>query len=96
MFSDLAEKLAVDHLVTFIWEQTFIQMKMLQLNLNQSRHDIHNLILNQIFIGWFFRMFQDQMFQNNPFRKMQGGIGIPAIRWAGSEGDYNVLVSDPC
>ena len=24
---------------------------------------------------------------------MQGGIGIPAIRWAGSEGDYNVLVS---
>ena len=27
------------------------------------------------------------------FRKMQGGIGIPAIRWAGSEGDYNVLVS---
>ena len=25
---------------------------------------------------------------------MQGGIGIPAIRWAGSEGDYNVLVSD--
>merc|ERR1712131_530941 len=25
-------------------------------------------------------------------RKMQGGIGIPAIRWAGSEGDYNVLV----
>lgn len=26
---------------------------------------------------------------------MQGGIGIPAIRWAGSEGDYNVLVSAP-
>ena len=41
-------------------------------------------------------MFQVQMFKNNPFRKMQGGIGIPAIRWAGSEGDYNVLVSDPC
>ena len=24
---------------------------------------------------------------------MQGGVGIPHIRWAGSEGDYNVLVS---
>lgn len=54
VFLDLAEKLAVDHLVTFIWEQTFIQMKMLQLNLNQSRHDIRNLILNRIFIGWAF------------------------------------------
>ena len=43
-----------------------------------------------------FSNVQIQMFQNNPFRKMQGGIGIPAIRWAGSEGDYNVLVSDPC
>ena len=28
-------------------------------------------------------------------RAMQGGVGIPAIRWAGSEGDYNVLVSVP-
>ena len=91
MFLDLAEKLAVDHLVTFIWEQTFIQMKMLQLNLNQSRHDIHNLILNQIFIGW--SNVPCSKFQNILFRKMQGGIGIPAIRWAGSEGDYNVLVS---
>lgn len=26
------------------------------------------------------------------YRAMQGGVGIPAIRWAGSEGDYNVLV----
>lgn len=26
------------------------------------------------------------------YRQMQGGVGIPAIRWAGSEGDYNVLV----
>ena len=38
-------------------------------------------------------MFHVRKFQNIPFRKMQGGIGIPAIRWAGSEGDYNVLVS---
>lgn len=30
--------------------------------------------------------------ESNIYRKMQGGIGIPAIRWAGSEGDYNVLV----
>ena len=47
----LAEKLAVDHLVTYIWEQISIQMKMLQLNWNQSRRDIPSLILNQIFIG---------------------------------------------
>ena len=26
-------------------------------------------------------------------RAMAGGIGIPQIKWSGSEGDYNVLVS---
>ena len=26
-------------------------------------------------------------------RSMQGGVGIPALRWSGAEGDYNVLVS---
>jgi len=26
------------------------------------------------------------------YKAMQGGVGIPQIRWAGSEGDYNVLV----
>ena len=25
-------------------------------------------------------------------RSMQGGVGIPALRWSGAEGDYNVLV----
>ena len=28
-------------------------------------------------------------------RSMQGGVGIPALRWSGAEGDYNVLVSLP-
>ena len=25
---------------------------------------------------------------------MQGGVGIPLIKWCGAEGDYNVLVMD--
>merc|ERR1711915_864065 len=28
------------------------------------------------------------------YRIMQGGVGIPAIKWCGSEGDYNVLVME--
>jgi len=26
------------------------------------------------------------------YKSMQGGVGIPALRWSGAEGDYNVLV----
>eukprot|EP00092_Neocalanus_flemingeri_P001460 GFUD01001558.1.p1 GENE.GFUD01001558.1~~GFUD01001558.1.p1 ORF type:complete len:320 (-),score=89.58 GFUD01001558.1:1297-2256(-) len=28
------------------------------------------------------------------YRIMQGGVGIPAIKWCGSEGDYNVMVME--
>ncbi|CAF4295841.1 unnamed protein product, partial [Rotaria magnacalcarata] len=28
------------------------------------------------------------------YRMMQGGVGIPLIKWCGAEGDYNVLVMD--
>ncbi|CAF0914424.1 unnamed protein product [Didymodactylos carnosus] len=28
------------------------------------------------------------------YRMMQGGVGIPVIKWCGAEGDYNVLVMD--
>ena len=28
------------------------------------------------------------------YRLMQGGVGIPLIKWCGAEGDYNVLVMD--
>ncbi|CAF1059136.1 unnamed protein product [Rotaria sordida] len=28
------------------------------------------------------------------YRLMQGGVGIPIIKWCGAEGDYNVLVMD--
>jgi casein kinase 1 delta len=28
------------------------------------------------------------------YKLMQGGVGIPAIRWCGSEGDYNVMVME--
>ena len=31
-------------------------------------------------------------FTNHFRRSMQGGVGIPALRWSGAEGDYNVLV----
>ncbi|KAG8041315.1 hypothetical protein G9C98_002303 [Cotesia typhae] len=27
------------------------------------------------------------------YKMMQGGVGIPAIKWCGSEGDYNVMIS---
>lgn len=28
------------------------------------------------------------------YKMMQGGVGIPSIRWCGSEGDYNVMVME--
>ena len=28
------------------------------------------------------------------YRMMQGGVGIPLIKWCGAEGEYNVLVMD--
>ncbi|CAH0701236.1 unnamed protein product [Spodoptera exigua] len=28
------------------------------------------------------------------YKLMQGGVGIPAIKWCGSEGDYNVMVME--
>ncbi|KAK3728467.1 hypothetical protein QZH41_002328 [Actinostola sp. cb2023] len=28
------------------------------------------------------------------YKMMQGGVGIPTIKWCGTEGDYNVLVMD--
>lgn len=28
------------------------------------------------------------------YRMMQGGVGIPLIKWCGSEGDYNVMVME--
>jgi len=28
------------------------------------------------------------------YRMMQGGVGIPSIKWCGTEGDYNVLVME--
>ncbi|XP_033212905.1 casein kinase I-like isoform X2 [Belonocnema kinseyi] len=28
------------------------------------------------------------------YRMMQGGVGIPTIKWCGSEGDYNVMVME--
>ncbi|KAK0168169.1 hypothetical protein PV327_001995 [Microctonus hyperodae] len=28
------------------------------------------------------------------YKMMQGGVGIPAIKWCGSEGDYNVMVME--
>lgn len=28
------------------------------------------------------------------YKMMQGGVGIPAIKWCGTEGDYNVLVME--
>ena len=29
-----------------------------------------------------------------PPQMMAGGVGIPAIKWCGSEGDYNVMVME--
>jgi len=28
------------------------------------------------------------------YKLMQGGVGIPVIKWCGAEGDYNVMVMD--
>ncbi|KAF6038570.1 CSNK1E [Bugula neritina] len=28
------------------------------------------------------------------YRILQGGVGIPAIKWCGAEGDYNVMVME--
>jgi hypothetical protein len=27
---------------------------------------------------------------------LQGGVGLPNVRWYGVEGDYNVMVQLPC
>ena len=28
------------------------------------------------------------------YKMLQGGVGIPAVKWCGSEGDYNVMVME--
>ena len=28
------------------------------------------------------------------YRIMQGGVGIPTVKWCGSEGDFNVMVME--
>ena len=28
------------------------------------------------------------------YRLMQGGVGVPLLKWCGAEGDYNVLIMD--
>lgn len=34
------------------------------------------------------------LYESKIYRILQGGYGIPAVKWFGSEGDYNVLVID--
>lgn len=34
------------------------------------------------------------LYESKIYRVMQGGYGIPLVKWYGSEGDYNVLVID--
>ena len=34
------------------------------------------------------------MYESKIYRVLQGGYGIPGLKWFGSEGDYNVLVID--
>ncbi len=34
------------------------------------------------------------MYESKIYRILQGGYGIPGVKWFGSEGDYNVLVID--
>mmetsp|Transcript_28395 Transcript_28395/g.47729 ORF Transcript_28395/g.47729 Transcript_28395/m.47729 type:complete len:399 (+) Transcript_28395:119-1315(+) len=34
------------------------------------------------------------LYESKIYRVLQGGYGIPAVKWFGSEGDYNVLVID--
>jgi casein kinase I family protein HRR25 len=32
--------------------------------------------------------------ENEIFKKLAGGLGVPAVRWFGTENDYNALVLD--
>ena len=34
------------------------------------------------------------LYESKLYRVLQGGYGIPGVKWFGSEGDYNVLVID--
>lgn len=34
------------------------------------------------------------IYESKIYRVLQGGFGIPGVKWFGSEGDYNVLVID--
>ena len=34
------------------------------------------------------------LYESKIYRVLQGGHGIPSVKWYGSEGDYNVLVID--
>eukprot|EP00250_Pteridium_aquilinum_P011589 c20176_g1_i2 orf=1195-1446(+) len=34
------------------------------------------------------------LYESKIYRILQGGTGVPNIRWCGVEGDYNVLVLD--
>ena len=34
------------------------------------------------------------LYESKIYRVLQGGYGIPGVKWFGSEGDYNVLVID--
>lgn len=34
------------------------------------------------------------MYESKIYRVLQGGYGVPGVKWFGSEGDYNVLVID--
>ena len=34
------------------------------------------------------------LFESKVYKVLQGGVGIPAVRWYGVEGDYNVMVMD--
>eukprot|EP01041_Mallomonas_annulata_P000896 gene896-1734_t len=34
------------------------------------------------------------LYESKIYRVLQGGYGVPAVKWFGSEGDYNVLVID--
>ena len=34
------------------------------------------------------------LFESKVYKILQGGVGIPAVRWYGVEGDYNVMVMD--
>ncbi|GFP98913.1 casein kinase i isoform delta-like [Phtheirospermum japonicum] len=34
------------------------------------------------------------LYESKPYKLLQGGTGIPNVRWFGVEGDYNFLVMD--